>query len=1716
MLRASGSKSVLVSSARSSSIFSRSHIQTLHVRNISSLISEQPKELTPFRLSRNFVERFAEEKPPFGFNGLGEIVYKRTYSRLKEEGRNEEWYETVERVVNGCYNLQKRWIEEHRLGWNAWKAQKSAQEMYRRIFWMKFLPPGRGLWAMGSPLTEERGLYAALNNCFSGETELITQDGIKRFIDTVDTTQTVLSENGKWIDAPIRSFGEQPLRKITIHRQGFKRVIHATGDHIWFIQDRCSDNHRWQECPTDKLEPGTYLQPSFSSGIQDSARPSPEGIAHGMVFGGGNIAIDSDNTHLYWGGGDPHRERGSGIPLSLQLHDEVRNAIHAAHMSRQYKELPDITKNKSYLYGFLSGYIAVHGCVATDGEIRILSHSHETISFVRDAAAVLGLGHYGVQEGTVDGNTTRSGAHHTFSITLMRDTLPEELFLIKEHRDQCAKDAEHHPWCVAGVEETDRVEEVYCAVVPDTNSFTLAEGILTHNCGFVSTADMKTEPAKPFCFLMDAAMLGVGVGFDTKGEGSIVVKHPRRKNTADDVFVVPDSREGWVQSVKILLDAFFHGTSSPEDASATSPSSSLPTLPQFDYSQIRSAGEPIRGFGGRAAGAEPLQQLHHALFDILSQQVGNHISVTTITDIMNMIGRCIVSGNIRNTAEIAFGSPHNQEFLDLKNYKKNPHRASYGWTSNNSVFAELGMDYSAATERIIDNGEPGFAWLDNMRNYGRMNGIEDRRDSRAAGGNPCLPGDTIVMTDRGPRRIKDLIHKPFNAVVNGEVYPSHGGFWKTGVNDVYAIQTKEGHSIRLTANHKVLVTGIVEGDRYYIWKRADELIWGDLIVLNHPGTPEQLRWSGEGSFIEGERAGRNIDLSCSLDQFYHRITCRNDNDSIISSDMDPEEYQSYFMTATSSDFQRGFLSAIFDNYGDVSEGSTRNKHRSSISMTSTHQDTLNMLQKILILHGINSTVEQLPAPFDSGDIGLTAQSRGIDPNSSASFTLWQLSIVTGNNHMLFEKLIGFQNVTKQQQQVLDNMDTVHYQGLQQQQQIPEQDYTSFNDEQNGVQSLCVATFECLTHTDTSISVYDCTVEEAHRFIADGVVVHNCLEQTLESYELCCVSADTRILTRDGYPRIADAVGAPVQVWNGAEWSSVVPFVAARNKDLYRVTVSDGSYIDVTDNHKWSVRTADHLAVGYRSVETRDLNVGMSLETTRVTTSDRGEHSDIAYPSGWQIGISAINSRDKPKTRGLRSNQDDGVEHNDPNRRNHMDSFKMFPPFQSHPSWISTLTDPSCGLPDPVFSWDASSIREFVLGWRAAQDTPHSGDRKPEHCTLLGSETQIRDTQLLLRKTGINGAYIYRMQDVHPYCWGLTIPEYDMLRLHAGVETMPYLSSEKDLNRNDNNNNGIEIQRVINIEKLDGKHTVYCFTEPRRHMGVFGNCLTYQCLVETFPFNHESLDDFQRTLKYAYLYAKTVTLGKTHWPETNRVLLRNRRIGCSLSGVAQFISEKGIHPMKEWCESGYDTIQKYDRLYSEWFAIPRSIKTTSIKPSGTVSLLSGSTPGMHYPESRFYIRRMRLSRGSDLVQPLRDANYRIEPAADDPDNTVVVEFPIDMGRNMRTLEDVSMWEQLSLASFLQRYWADNQVSVTVSFDPEREGPHISHALDYFQYQLKGVSLLPRLELGAYAQMPYEAVTEERYRRDVSRLQPLDVRHTRRKDADVEADKFCDSDRCFTTI
>lgn len=284
-----------------------------------------------------------------------------------------------------------------------------------------------------------------------------------------------------------------------------------------------------------------------------------------------------------------------------------------------------------------------------------------------------------------------------------------------------------------------------------------------------------------------------------------------------------------------------------------------------------------------------------------------------------------------------------------------------------------------------------------------------------------------------------------------------------------------------------------------------------------------------------------------------------------------------------------------------------------------------------------------------------------------------------------------------------------------------------------------------------------------------------------------------------------------------------------------------------------------------------------------------------------------------------------------------------------------------------------------------------------------------------------------------------------------------------------------------------------------------------CLVETFPAKHEDYWDYQRTLKFAYLYAKTVTLLPTHWSETNDVIKRNRRIGTSQSGIQEAILKFGRRKyLDEYCDRAYNYITYLDQKYSEWLGIPLSIKRTSVKPSGSVSLVAGSLPGIHYAESEAYYRTVRVASNSPMIDVLERANYRIEPSVSDPTRTSVVYFPVVHEMGTIAKKDVSIWEQFANAVDLQEMWADNQVSITITFG-EHEKNQIARALSCFDTKLKGVSLLPISDHG-YAQAPYIATDRAEIEEYASTLSPLDFSALTEEGENADSNKFCDSDGC----
>lgn len=239
-----------------------------------------------------------------------------------------------------------------------------------------------------------------------------------------------------------------------------------------------------------------------------------------------------------------------------------------------------------------------------------------------------------------------------------------------------------------------------------------------NNCGFVDVIDDLGDAA---AWAMDALMCGVGVGFSTQNQRLV---RPHRVNPANaSTFVIPDTREGWVDATRMLIDSYMKDEN---------------TYWKFDYSKIRPKGTPLKGFGGIASGPDPLIQLHERLRNFLDHAAMEPTPWSrVIVDVFNSIGACVVAGNVRRSAELATGALADSDFLNLKDYAKNPSRAEIGWMSNNSVVLSHSSQFEMLPDianRVRDNGEPGILNLLNIQKYARYG---KKKSDLAVGMNPC-------------------------------------------------------------------------------------------------------------------------------------------------------------------------------------------------------------------------------------------------------------------------------------------------------------------------------------------------------------------------------------------------------------------------------------------------------------------------------------------------------------------------------------------------------------------------------------------------------------------------------------------------------------------------------------------------------------------------------------------------------------------------------------------------------------------------------------------------------------------------------------------------------------------------------------------------------------------------------------------------------------------
>ena len=396
------------------------------------------------------------------------------------------------------------------------------------------------------------GLSQVPMDCFAAETPVMTAKGIFPIAKLAGSTHRLLTSDGQWVDAPVRAFGKQPLMRLSLTRRNTRKTLYVTPSHRWLLF-LSGGAKRKKSVMTDHLRVGAKLQWNCAQ-HPNGLTVDREGAARGFVFGDGTHPRDYAKSVAYLHGDKDAALRylfdGFGNPPVVQRPRKsgyAGSVVTISGLPLEWKTaIPALDCAPSYLYGWLAGYFAADGTVGPTGYPILSCAAHEPLARVRAICDVLGVGTYSIR------SEQRLGYGKVptplYKLSLVRGTLSSDFFLIPKHRARYEANRNAHSalgWTVAAVEATDRVEEVYCAVVDGTHAFTLEDNILTGNC------DDKTIFLAALCY--HAGIPADVVLLDVDGDGQLDHAGVVMTIKGQQVFaetIVPGVKLGWAPTAK--------------------------------------------------------------------------------------------------------------------------------------------------------------------------------------------------------------------------------------------------------------------------------------------------------------------------------------------------------------------------------------------------------------------------------------------------------------------------------------------------------------------------------------------------------------------------------------------------------------------------------------------------------------------------------------------------------------------------------------------------------------------------------------------------------------------------------------------------------------------------------------------------------------------------------------------------------------------------------------------------------------------------------------------------------------------------------------------------------------------------------------------------------------------------------------------------------------
>ena len=657
----------------------------------------------------------------------------------------------------------------------------------------------------------------------------------------------------------------------------------------------------------------------------------------------------------------------------------------------------------------------------------------------------------------------------------------------------------------------------------------IANDARMYNCSY-SLADRPRFFSECLWLLLS----GTGTGFSVQRQHTD--KLPKLITTTDPTekevmtYTVGDTIEGWADALQVLVDSYFQGT----------PLSGKEIF--FDYTRIRRKGSKLRTSGGRAPGPKPLQKALKRIKRALISAIDNEqekLRPIQVYDMIMMAADCVLAGGIRRSATIAIFSPDDEEMMSAKvgcieNVKILTNKRKDGsWITDEGVAYNLFTDKGEEPEKgdtcnigwwnlypwrqlsnnsaallrneckfedfrnIVNSaksyGEPGFVFLDNL-NYGY---------------NPCVTKDTLIATSEGYRQVASLINQPFTAVIEGQEFPAKG-FIPTGIQRTFTIKTKSGREVRATENHKFMTedgwtpvwdldigsklklhnhanfkANYENNEDYYKGLSLGWFIGDGNTITRSKGISSGLRFWGDNKYVKRERAVNclrsaglsnedkhpNYSNQCAVleDVEYTSIESKNLHNLAESlsvfSDHEIKGHGkqiSKIIESQSINFVRGFIQGYFDADGTVNIAS---KSRYSVRLTSNNINNLQSVQRMLGLFGVNSSIyyerhkeRTIPMPDKKGGYK--------EYKCKATHEL----IISRDSIKMFADNIGFSDMEPEKQEKLNSIKDKKYFA------------SEFNDE-----------IIDIIPSQTIEDVYDCEVEGAHSFDANGFYAHNCVE-----------------------------------------------------------------------------------------------------------------------------------------------------------------------------------------------------------------------------------------------------------------------------------------------------------------------------------------------------------------------------------------------------------------------------------------------------------------------------------------------------------------------------------------------------------------------------------------------------------------------------------------------